>query len=97
MAETPLRDAKDPRRSRAGRLGALVQHSRHDPLVTAAARRAVEARFEREVDPEGVLPPEERARRAEFAKRAYFTRLAMASAAARRRIGCTKEKGPEAA
>lgn len=85
MAETPLSGATDPRRSRAGRLGALVQHSRHDPLMTtAAARAAAEARFEREVDPEGVLPADERARRAQFAKRAYFTRLAMASAASRR-------------
>ena len=84
----PPAGGKDPRRSRAGRLGALVQHSRHDPLVTtAAARRAAEARFEREVDPDGVLPAEERARRAQYAKRAHVTRLAMASAAVRRRSG----------
>ena len=84
----PPPGGKDPRRSRAGRLGALVQHSRHDPLVTTvAARRAAEARFEQEVDPDGVLPADERVRRAQYAKRAYFTRLAMASASARRRRG----------
>jgi hypothetical protein len=43
------------------------------------------ARFEREVDPEGVLPPHERAKRAENAKAAYFKRLALKSAKARRR------------
>ena len=42
-------------------------------------------RFEREVDPDGVLPPQERAQRAEHAKKAYFARLALASAKARRK------------
>lgn len=94
----PPAGGKDPRRSRAGRLGALVQHSRHDPLVTtAAARRAAEARFEREVDPDGVLRPDERARRATYAKRAHFTRLAMASATARKRRGREPEASGEAA
>jgi hypothetical protein len=41
-------------------------------------------RFEREVDPEGVLPAQERQRRAEHARKAYFLRLALASAKARR-------------
>lgn len=52
---------------------------------TAPARAAMMARFEREVDPEGVLPPHERAKRAENAKAAYFKRLALKSAKARRR------------
>jgi hypothetical protein len=43
------------------------------------------SRFEREVDPEGVLEPEERARRAEHAKKAYFLKLALASREARRK------------
>jgi hypothetical protein len=42
-------------------------------------------RFERQVDPDGVLSPEERARRAGHARKAYFTRLALRSAQARRR------------
>ena len=42
-------------------------------------------RFEREVDPDGVLSPEERARRAGHARKAYFTRLALQSAKARRK------------
>jgi hypothetical protein len=52
---------------------------------TAPARAAFNDRFEREVDPDGVLAPDERARRAEHAKQAYFTRLALKSAQARRR------------
>jgi len=44
-------------------------------------------RFEREVDPDGVLPPEERRRRAEHARKAYFLRLALASSKARRKAG----------
>jgi hypothetical protein len=42
-------------------------------------------RFEREVDPDMKLPPSERQRRAEHAKRAYMLRLAKRSAAARKR------------
>jgi hypothetical protein len=42
------------------------------------------------VDPDGVLPADERSRRAQCAKRAYFTRLAMTSAAARRKSACAK-------
>jgi hypothetical protein len=41
-------------------------------------------RFEREVDPGGTLAPEDRARRAESARKAYFLRLALKSAKARR-------------
>jgi len=52
---------------------------------TRAARDAFLDRFEREVDPDGQLPPEERRVRAEHARKAYFTRLALKSAQARRR------------
>lgn len=51
---------------------------------TANGRRKFLERFEREVDPEGVLAPEERARRAVNARAAYFRRLALKSARARR-------------
>ncbi|MCR6494234.1 hypothetical protein [Cellulomonas sp. P24] len=51
---------------------------------TAPARAALMARFEREVDPDGTLPPTERARRAEHKRKAYFGRLALKSAKARR-------------
>ncbi|QIZ39478.1 hypothetical protein FDZ84_13100 [Saccharopolyspora sp. ASAGF58] len=52
---------------------------------TAPARRASLDRFERQVDPDGVLAPEERARRAASARKAYFHALALKSAKARRR------------
>jgi hypothetical protein len=52
---------------------------------TAPARKALLERFEREVDPDGVLPPEERARRADAARKAYYTKLALKSSQARRR------------
>ena len=42
-------------------------------------------RFEREVDPDGVLPERERAQRAEAARRAYYTELALKSLVARRK------------
>ncbi|MEE6286576.1 hypothetical protein V2J52_02785 [Georgenia sp. MJ173] len=52
---------------------------------TAPARAAMLARFEREVDPEGALTIEERTRRAGHARKAYFQRLALKSAKARRK------------
>ncbi|RAY13742.1 hypothetical protein DPM19_18970 [Actinomadura craniellae] len=52
---------------------------------TKPARDAFLARFEREVDPDGVLPEDERRTRAEHAKKAYMLRLAKLSALARKR------------
>lgn len=52
---------------------------------TAAARKAAHDQFERQVDPDGVLLPAERARRAESARRAYFSALALRSARKRQR------------
>jgi len=69
-----------------GRLGAYVLHSRYDSRdLIRPARQAFESKFEREVDPDGLLDPEERARRADMARNAHFTRLALASAKARRK------------
>ena len=73
-------------RSLRGRLGAYVLHATHDSrAITAEARATFMARFEVEVDPDGVLTPEERRRRADHARQAYFTRLALKSAQTRRR------------
>jgi len=72
--------------ARRGRIGAYRLHATNDPReTTKAARAAFLARFEREVDPDGTLAPEERARRAEAARKAYFAQLAHKSAKARRR------------
>lgn len=68
-----------------GRIGALRLHATHDPRVTTAnARAAFLSRFEREIDPDGLLGPAERARRAALARRAYFAKLSLLSARARR-------------
>jgi hypothetical protein len=75
-------------RTLAGRIGAHQLHATHDPRETTRnARAAFLDRFEREVDPDGVLEPRERTRRAGHARKAYFTRLALKSAQARRRNG----------
>ncbi|MCX4094841.1 hypothetical protein [Nocardia sp. alder85J] len=63
---------------------------------TAKARAALLSKFERDVDPEGVLPSDERARRAEHARKAHFTRLALRSAQARRRHCRNPHKGSTA-
>ncbi len=74
-------------RSLIARLAAHESWARTaDPTArTAPARRALLDRFEREVDPDGVLSPTERARRAGHARKAYFIRLALQSAKARRK------------
>ena len=54
--------------------------------ATRAARNAFNQRFELEVDPAGVLTPDERSRRASWARRAYYTKLSLKSAQARRGI-----------
>ena len=62
--------------------------------ATAKARQAALDRFEKEVDPEGVLMPAERARRAANARKKYFAQLAARSAKARRlRGGATHAAG----
>ena len=67
-----------------GRIGAHVVHARYDAHeITANARAAFLARFEREVDPDQILAPAERVRRALHARKAYFARLALKSARAR--------------
>lgn len=69
-----------------GQLGAHTSWARTTDRSarTKAARDAAERKFELEVDPDGVLPPADRARRAEHARKAHFARLALASAKARR-------------
>jgi hypothetical protein len=55
------------------------------------------ARFERQVDPEGLLAVEERARRATAAMRAYFTALALRSSRARAKAALAKRAAGGAA
>lgn len=58
---------------------------------TANGRAAFDQRFEDEVDPDRVLPPALRALRAASARRAYFARLALKSAQARRKVSTSDE------
>jgi hypothetical protein len=58
---------------------------------TRPAREKFLKRFEKEVDPDGTLAPEERRERAEHAKRAYMLHLAKRSAVARKAATPTTE------
>jgi hypothetical protein len=51
---------------------------------TRPAREAFMRRFEREVDPDGKLPPDQRRRLADNAMRAYMLRLAKRAVTARK-------------
>lgn len=80
------RDGLTPgERTLRARMAAYALHSRYDPQqTTAPARRAFASRFLDQVDPDRRLPEQERQRRAEAAKKAYFTKLAYLSARRRR-------------
>jgi hypothetical protein len=72
----------------------MAAHSLHarvtDPSDhTAPARKAFNDRFEKQVDPDGILSPQDRARRAEHARKAFFLALALKSAKARRKTAET--------
>lgn len=84
----PANGMSPSQRSMLARLAAHAMHARTDGReATANARRALVERFEREVDPDGVLPTRERQRRAQHAMRAHMTRLALRSAQARQTRG----------
>jgi hypothetical protein len=84
---------KPERAALIGRVGAHRLHATHDPReTTAKAREAFIAPFEREVDPEGVLPPEERERRAKHAMSAHFAAIGAKKAGKRSVSISAKEK-----
>lgn len=67
-----------------------------DPSArTAPARAGLDAKFERQVDPEGVLPAPERARRATSARKAWFAELALKSARSRRKAAEARRSATE--
>lgn len=74
--------------SLAGRKGAYVSwaNTADRAARTAPARTAFDRRFEDQVDPDRILTPEDRARRAAAARKAYFADLALKSAQARRKV-----------
>src|SRR5947207_3276849 len=80
MTESEVAD-----RSMRARIAAHVLHSEVDGREhTQPARDAWLAKFEREVDPDGVLAPDERARRAAHRMKAHMLRLGLRSAQVRR-------------
>lgn len=84
MALTP-----EQRKQRA-RMAGLANHAKNGPMATAAARRGLEARWEREVDPDGVLTPQELERRVAQKRKAHMARMTfLASQARTRRAGTT--------
>lgn len=92
MALTP-----EQRRLRA-QIAAHSRWSQEDPAANAARGQAgLLARFEREVDPDGTLTPEERHRRAESARKAHMARLTLASVTARRRKAAARATGARTA
>lgn len=78
-------DAKAERKMRAS-IAAHESWARTDDPArrTAPARDAFIASFERKVDPDGRLPPEERRKRAEHLRKAHYKRMALKSAQVRR-------------
>ena len=66
------------------RMGALARWAKEDPKPhTKMMSDKFQERFERQVDPEGILPEPERIRRAEAARSFYYKQLAYKSSRAR--------------
>jgi hypothetical protein len=69
----------------AAQIAANTRWSKEDPTAQGIKMRAgLDAKFLREVDPNNELPELERIRRAECARKAYYQRIALISAKARR-------------
>lgn len=56
-------------------------------VATAPARRGLEAKWAKEIDPDGTMSPEELELRIESARKAHMLRMSLASAKARRAKG----------
>lgn len=69
-----------------GQSGAFAQWAAEPDRTarTAKAREGMWRKFERQVDPDGLLLPEERAKRAHMAYRAHMANMARLSAKSRR-------------
>lgn len=80
-------DVEARTRRRIARIAANTRWAKEPDrtAATAPARRAALARFEKEVDPDGELSVQERALRAEAARRAHFLRMAHRSVQSRQR------------
>lgn len=73
-------------RSQRARIAAHTRWAKHDPHEHAVKMQAgLRARFLREADPNGALPPAEAERIAEQLYKAHMAKLAFASAKARKK------------
>jgi hypothetical protein len=82
LGQRPMTPGERTLRARAA---AYEMHAKHGSQKAAIkGQAALLAKFERRVDPESRLTPEERRRRALLARRAHMARLALASARSRR-------------
>jgi hypothetical protein len=84
MAKFSKEGLTPEQRSQRSRLAAQTRHAQ-GRTNTAPARAAFEQRFVDQVDPDRTLPEAERLKRAEAARSAHFTRMALASSKARKR------------
>ncbi len=84
----PMNDLTPSERSTRARIAVYERWARTTAAdriaATAPARQGLLDRFERLVDPDGLLDPAERARRADAARKAHYLRMALKSAKARR-------------
>ena len=79
-------------RIQRARLAAHSLHAKTDSRKhTEPGRAALQSKYERLVDPDGVLDEAERKRRAKHAERAHMARMALASSVARRKIKEARE------
>jgi len=87
MEDNELRRSAAVARSMSASIAALTRwaHDADPHAALAPARQGFLSKFEREVDPDGVLDPRERAVRADRARRAHMKRLAMKSVESRKR------------
>ena len=80
--------ATPEQRRLAARIGGLSFHLYGDSdAIAARARRGLDDKFRREVDPDGVLTAKQLAKKLKLARSLHFAKLAKKSADARRNRG----------
>lgn len=78
------KDLTPEQRSQRAKAAALSRWANEDPTrQSLVLQRGIRAKFEREVDPNNELTPQERARRADAARKAHMARIALKSSRVR--------------
>lgn len=89
MCLTRITNMDAAERNLRARKAAHTMHARNDAKETTRAARGSSpsslSYHERQVDPDGLLDPAERKRRAEHSRKAYMTGLALKSAQKRKK------------